>query len=259
MKLRASGLLLFFLVLLVPTLTFPVAIAEEALSNSTLGLRETVSSFTITQGENADWGHPEWNWGLGIAGSPREWYIPASIYNQKMTMIRNARDNLGIKNVLLASQPDSLFRRVYPDWEGEHDPYPLTGQRILMNYKQGIAQADVIGCSMYVGTHDNDWNYIDSGLTNVTVIEDAFDWMHKIHDYIDPTKPFFAFEYNSLIQKSNGRSNANAFLIENSYKQIPDNFDWGFRTLSWWCPFSSSEATQTANYWAEQYYGWTPQ
>ena len=200
--------------------------------------------------QHADWGHPEWNWGLGTAGSPRIWYIEAGTYVSKMKIIRNARDSLGIKNVLIGAQPDSIFRYAYPNWAGEHDPYPLTGQRILMNYKEGIAQADVIGCSMYVSIGNN-----DVALTNATVIQEAFEWMHKIHDYVDPTKPFFAFEYNSFITPS-GNTNANTFFIGNSYAQVPSSFSWGFRAISWWCPFSSTEAWQNASYWAAYYDGW---
>jgi len=205
--------------------------------------------------QHADWGHPEWNWGLGIAGSPREWYIKADTYVEKMTMIRNTRDSLGIRNILIGSQPDSLFRNTYPNWNGEKDPYPLTGQRVLMHYREGINQADVIGCSMYVCLYVRGV-CTDVALTNKTYIEAAFDWMHKIHDYVGPDKPFFACEYNSM--DVGGSTNANTFFIENSYGQIPVNFDWGFRALSWWVPFNSSEAWTTCKYWAGQYDGWTP-
>jgi hypothetical protein len=91
----------------------------------------------------------------------------------------------------------------------------------------------------------------------VTVIQEAFEWMHKIHDYVDSTKPFLAFEYNSFLT-SNGSTNANAFFIENSYAQIPSSFSWGFRAISWYCPFSSNDAWQNASYWAGQYDGWAP-
>jgi len=200
--------------------------------------------------QHADWGHPEWNWGLGVAGSPRNWYIQADIYVSKMKMIRTARDSLGIKNVLIGAQPDTLFRYVYPNWIGERDPWPLTGQRVLMHYKAGIAQADVIGCSMYVGKGSTG----DAGLTDITIIQSGFDWMHKVHDYIDLTKPFIAFEYNSLVQQS--VSNANTFFIQNTYKQIPSNFGWGLRGINWWCPFVSASADAACNYWAEQYKGY---
>jgi hypothetical protein len=194
--------------------------------------------------------HPEWSWGLGIAGSPRNWDISPDIYNSQMAMIRRVRDDLGIKNVLLGGAPDSSsIAYPYPPsepWQGWEGDY---GGRIRIEpWVQGIRQCDIIGASEYIKA---DFQEDESIVADI--LGDG--WNKKIHELIDPSKPFFLWEYNVMFN-STGTSDTSPKFIEISYAQIPKN-PW-LKSIQWWCPFKTQEAWDSLNYWAAIYEGYTP-
>jgi len=146
-----------------------------------------------------DWGH----WGKRVGGGDGTWYIEPSVYNSKMTLIREVRDSLGITNILIGAHAN-LWRT---------DAYNEEGDSLYLPWIDGIRQADVVGVSGYDDNVDEMWLHAE-----------------HFYDLINQTKPFFFFEYaNECFW--NGK-NVSADFVNATYAKIPS---YPFvKALIWW-------------------------
>jgi hypothetical protein len=147
----------------------------------------------------SDWDH----WNTRTGGGDGTWAIDPAAYNQKMTLIRSVRDNLGITNILIGAHVVL--------WAP--DKYSIKGDALYLPWIDGIRQADVVGVSGYSDDVDQMW-------------ADA----KHFYDLVGQSKPFYFFEYGNTGFWTG--KNITASFVDASYSKIPDYLF--VKGIIWW-------------------------
>lgn len=178
-------------------------------------------------------------------------------YEEAMTKIRVAIDDVGADNILLAAHIIPWHSESWNE-NGKLRINGSSGGSDNAGYLRGIQKCDVVGVSLYTWTEE--WNNGTSSPTAGTHGTGTYyiDWLWEdiiMQIATDPDLPPFigTFEYN-IIDLSAQVSNVSLF-IEHSFSKIPQYAEY-IHMFGWWVPFINQAQVDTWKYWATVYDGY---
>lgn len=168
------------------------------------------------------------SWCREMNGGTPNWAIPGPDYARICGYWRDARDSLGLTNIVLTSHVE-----LAPGWDASWNPARFTA------WLDGVRLLDVIGASAYAN---------DPAV--------SFQRAQLYYAMVGQRKPFMFLEFNTFSSLSGG-ARANADYILRAYGLLEGN-DF-VKAFDWWMPIDySPTAGQAFREMTTQYDGFTP-
>jgi hypothetical protein len=163
------------------------------------GLRTFLSHWSYHLGQNRVIFKPCWefnqlgDWWGHNPGFNRSWHIAPEDYNRVMGMIRRVRDELGIRNILIASHAN-----IY-----DESLYSVYGDQLYLPWLEGMRQADIVGASAYDDNVTESWSYAEHLYTLIGRSEMPFIFFEYATKcfwppYTDVTSDFVRASYSMI-------------------------------------------------------------